>query len=72
MLSLSYMSTVTSILIKRRSYERKSSICTFTIYFLALGSVNEGDRIWWVWKETDVEEDFTLTRVRSSYQLGFS
>lgn len=47
-------------------------MCKFTFYFLALGSVNEGDRIWWVWKETDIEEDFTLTRVSSSYQSGLS
>ena len=35
----------------------------FTIILSALGSVSTGDRIWWVWRETDVDENFNLSMV---------
>ena len=32
----------------------------------ALGSVIQGDRIWWTWKGNDMDDDFCLLRIQQN------
>ena len=36
---------------------------------LALGSVTQGDRIWWTWNGVEMDDDFCLLRVNQNEKL---
>lgn len=40
------------------------------INLLALGSVTQGDRIWWTWNGLELDDDFSLQRISSDRDTG--
>ena len=44
-----------------------TSLCEPSFLYLALGSVMQGDRIWWTWNGLDMPNDFTLMQLKANH-----